>query len=82
MLHELLDIVFDIFYIALVAYVIMSWIPDLKNNKIFAKLDEIFSKILAPIRNAIPPIGGTFDISPIILFIALGLLKSILFKLI
>ena len=52
----------------------MSFIPEFRNNIIYSTLDKIFAYVLAPIRRVVPPIGGTLDISPIILMLLLGVL--------
>ena len=46
-----------------------------------AALDAIVEPMLAPIRKIIPPIGGTFDLSPIVLLIAISILESVLINL-
>lgn len=45
-------------------------------------LDSIVEPMLAPIRRFIPPLGGTFDISPIVLLIVIRILESVLVSLI
>ena len=69
---------FEIFQITLLVWVLMSWIPDFQKNIVYATLDRFFNAILAPIRKIIPPIGGTFDISPMILIFGLGLISRLL----
>ena len=44
-------------------------------------LDAIVEPMLAPIRKIIPPIGGTFDLSPIILLILISVLETVLINL-
>jgi YggT family protein len=56
----------------------MSWVPQLRESRFFQTLDGFFSYLLAPIRKIIPPIGGTIDISPIILMVGLSLLVNFL----
>ncbi|MDJ0626010.1 MAG: YggT family protein [Candidatus Caenarcaniphilales bacterium] len=67
----LISKVFDLFMFVLFAWVLMSWIPDLRKTSFFQSLDSFFGKMLAPIRQLVPPIGGTIDISPIILILLL-----------
>jgi YggT family protein len=80
MIKELIVNAFNIFQFVLLVWIVMSWIPDLRGNKLFAILDGFFDTLLSPIRRVIPPIGGTLDISPIILVIALQLLVNLLLK--
>jgi len=79
---ELIDIAFKIFELALLTWVVISWIPEWQRTPLYEKLTQFFDPMLAPIRRAIPPLGGAFDISPIILIIAAGLIKSLLLRMI
>ncbi len=45
-------------------------------------LDRIVGPMLAPIRRVVPPIGGTLDISPIILVLLIQLIQSILIQIV
>jgi YggT family protein len=45
-------------------------------------LDRIVGPILAPIRRFVPPIGGTIDISPIILLILIQIIEYVLVQII
>ncbi len=45
-------------------------------------LDRIVGPMLAPIRRRVPPIGGTLDISPIILWLLIQLAGYILIQIV
>jgi YggT family protein len=54
--------------------VLGSWVGS--DHKIFALADRFVDPVLKPIREHIPPVGG-FDISPLLLLVALRLLGSL-----
>ncbi len=64
----------DVYAWIVMAYCILSWIPDTGNatmrevKRFLARLVEPF---LAPFQKIIPPIGGMVDISPIVAFFVL-----------
>ena len=65
------------FQLILLARVIMSWIPNLDyNNPIARFLYQITEPVLAPIRNALPPLGG-IDLSPLVVFLAISVLMQL-----
>jgi len=72
----------QIYMYMIIAYVLMSWIPNLRESFIGELLGNLVEPYLAPFRKIIPPIGGMLDISPIIAifalrFVAIGLIAVI-----
>ena len=67
----------------MLAYILTSWVPQLKNNFIVEFLEAICEPYLKLFRKIIPPIG-MLDISPVAALIVLGvienLIKVLLFK--
>ena len=64
---ELLKAVIWILIIAVFLQAILSWIaPD---GPLSGLLNALTFRFLAPIRRAIPPIGGTLDLSPLIFIV-------------
>ncbi|RUS48419.1 YggT family protein [Cohnella sp. AR92] len=57
-------------------YVLMSWVPSVKDSFVGELLGKIVEPYLSVFRRFIPPIGGILDISPIIALIALDFLVS------
>ncbi|WP_369803523.1 YggT family protein [Cohnella sp. OV330] len=55
-------------------YVLMSWLPNVRQSYIGELLGKIVEPYLKPFRKIIPPIGGVLDISPIIAWYALKFL--------
>ncbi|OGI20361.1 MAG: hypothetical protein A3B68_02420 [Candidatus Melainabacteria bacterium RIFCSPHIGHO2_02_FULL_34_12] len=58
-------------------WVLLSWIPDVRFSGFYRFLDKLFIPFLEPFRRIIPPING-IDIAPILGFIALQLITSLL----
>ncbi|XID96116.1 YggT family protein [Paenibacillaceae bacterium WGS1546] len=56
----------------IIIYVLMSWLPAVKESYVGELLGKIVEPYLRPFRRLIPPIGGMLDISPIIAYFALG----------
>ena len=66
--------VLHIYQLILLARVLMSWIPNLdQNNPIARFLYQATEPVLAPIRSALPPMGG-IDLSPLIVFLGISLI--------
>ncbi len=65
------------YQLILLARVVMSWIPNLDyNNPIARFLYQVTEPVLAPIRNALPPLGG-IDLSPLVVFLAISVLMQL-----
>ncbi|MFP7732894.1 YggT family protein [Priestia aryabhattai] len=50
---------------ALIIYILMSWVPDVRASKFGQLLGSICEPYLEPFRKIIPPIG-MIDISPLV----------------
>ncbi len=79
MISYLLSLLVAIFNFVLFIYAVMSWFPALTSNNFYIELDKFFSKILDPIRKAVPLVAGKFDFSPIILIIILAIGTNLIF---
>jgi Predicted integral membrane protein len=71
-----------IYTFVIIAYVLLSWLPNARDSFIGDILGKLVEPYLSPFRRLIPPIGGMLDISPIIAifalqFIAMGLIAVI-----
>ncbi|MDA1353507.1 MAG: YggT family protein [bacterium] len=80
-LYFIADKIFQLLYIALMIRIVLSWIPHNPYNPLIEFIYKITAPILDPFRSLIPPIGG-FDLTPIFAFIAIGVVKNIVFMLI
>jgi len=72
----------SIYTFVIIAYVLLSWLPNARESFIGEFLGKIVEPYLSMFRRLIPPIGGMLDISPIVAifalqFIAAGLIAVI-----
>jgi YggT family protein len=81
-MYQIIDMIFTFFYLVLIARTLLSWIPHNPYHPIVTFIYTATDPILKPFQNIIPPIGGTLDISPILAFIALELIKKLIFSII
>ena len=68
----------NVYIIIILIRVILSWIRPNPYNPFVQVIYKLTEPVLAPIRRIVPPIGGTIDISPIILFFIIYVIMSIL----
>lgn len=71
-----------IYTFMIIGYVLMSWLPNLKESFIGELLGKFVEPYLSVFRRIIPPIGGVLDLSPILAvfalqFVAAGLVAVI-----
>ncbi len=76
-LGELINLVLNVFMISLLIQVVLSWINPHTSNPVTSLLYSLNEPVLKPVRRLIPPISG-FDLSPIIVFLSISLLKILL----
>jgi YggT family protein len=60
-----------IYRYVLIAYVLLSWLPNARESFIGEILAKLCEPYLSIFRRFIPPIGGMIDISPIVALLAL-----------
>lgn len=62
---------YQIYFYMILAYVLLSWLPNARASFIGVTLGKLVEPYLAIFRKFIPAIGGVVDISPIVAIIAL-----------
>ncbi|MFB9279981.1 YggT family protein [Cohnella cellulosilytica] len=67
-----ISILYRIYSYMIIIYVLMSWLPAVRESFVGELLGKLVEPYLKPFRRLIPPIGGMLDISPIIAYFALG----------
>jgi YggT family protein len=72
-----IDFLFTALSMAILARVLLSWVDPQAGNRVTQVLHEMTEPILGPIRSIVPSIG-MFDISPIIAFLLLNVLRTAL----
>lgn len=74
---ELLNQLINIFFYAIIALTILSWISPLVHSPLIEILVRICEPLIKPIRGLLPSISG-LDFSPLILIVSLKLLTMLL----
>lgn len=80
-LITIIDIAFEVYMALMVARILLSWVRHNPYQPVIRFIYETTEPVLGFFRKIIPPIG-VIDISPIAAFLALGLLRSIIIKII
>jgi uncharacterized protein YggT (Ycf19 family) len=70
-INSLIGTLIQIYTYLIIAYVLLSWLPNARESFIGELLGKIVEPYLSIFRKFIPPIGGMLDLSPIIALIAL-----------
>ncbi|MBX4149925.1 YggT family protein [Paenibacillus sp. FSL W7-1279] len=76
MTYEIISVVstlFRIYFYMILVYVLMSWLPNVRESFVGELLGKLVEPYLAPFRRFIPPIMGMIDISPIVALFVLQL---------
>ena len=69
----------DIYLIIIIIRVIFSWVSPRNPTNFHRIIYKVTEPVLEPIRKIIPPFGGAIDISPIIVFFIISVLKRFLY---
>ena len=67
----------DLYSLVVFVAVILSWISLDRRNPLVTITRGLTEPVLVPIRQVLPPMGG-LDLSPMVLLIALQILKGLL----
>ncbi len=73
---------FGILQIALIVRVISSWVRISEYSRWIRWTVPLTEWLLRPLRNLIPPLGGMIDLSPLVAFLLLAILRSVLLGLV
>ncbi len=73
LVDQLIGTLTTIYSYMIIIYVLMSWVPSVRESFVGEWLGKLVEPYLAPFRRFIPPIMGMIDISPIIALFALRL---------
>ncbi len=74
---ELLRLTINIFFWTILIQVVMSWVNPGSYNPVTGLLYSLNEPVLRPARRLLPPISG-FDLSPLVVMIALKLVEILL----
>jgi YggT family protein len=81
MVARLIYFVFNLYELGLIVYIICTWIAHPGAANIRRRLAGLYEPLLVPIRRVVPMIRlgySMLDLSPIILFLAVAVLRSLL----
>lgn len=73
---NLIWILYEIYFYMIIAYVLLSWLPNARQSFVGELLGKVTEPYLSIFRRFIPPIGGMIDVSPIVAIIALRFVAS------
>lgn len=74
---HILNILFQVYTVMLFARIIGSWVPELQQYRVFQFIAYYTDPYLNLFRRFIPPLG-MIDISPIVAFLFLSILKNVI----
>ena len=82
LLRELLCIVLQVYYIILIVRIVLSWVPSVPEpiRPIARAVRAVTDPLLIPLRGLLPSIrmgAMALDVSPILLFVAIVILQSL-----
>lgn len=76
-IHQAVEQLFNLIQLVLIVRILLSWFPNINWwDQPFKLLHDITEPILGPFRRIIPPIGG-LDLSPLVAFLVLGIVQSV-----
>ena len=77
MLHHIIDLCFQLYTVMLFVRILGSWVPEFQQYKIMQFIAFYTDPYLNLFRKIIPPLG-MIDISPIIAFFVLGIVRYLI----
>jgi YggT family protein len=80
-LYKLIDIFFKSLYYALMARVLMSWIPHNPYSKPIQILHSITDPLLRPFKDIVPSWRIGIDLAPLFAFFAIGIVRRLILQL-
>lgn len=75
-IYSIVELLFQIYFYMILVYVLMSWLPNVRESFIGELLGKMVEPYLSPFRRFIPPIMGMIDISPIVALFVLRLAQN------
>lgn len=74
---ELLQLLFNLYFVTILAQVILSWVSPGAYHPAVGLLHAINAPLMRPAQRLIPPLGG-LDLSPLVVLLALQFLQILL----
>lgn len=80
LVYKFVKYLFNFYEYSMLAYILTSWFPQIKNNFIVEFLEAICEPYLKIFRKIIPPFG-MLDISPIAALVVLSVIENLIIML-
>lgn len=80
MLILIIKAIFTIYTLMILARILGSWIPNAQGHPIMLFIGRFTDPYLNFFRKFIPPIGGVLDLSPLLAFLALQFVETLILK--
>lgn len=74
---ELIGLLLNVYMVSILIQIILSWVGPGGQNPLTGILYAINEPVMRPARKLLPPFSG-IDLSPILVFLAIGLLKILI----
>lgn len=76
--RKLLAVLINLYIFSILAQALLSWIGPRQYNPVAVILWRMNEPLLRPVRRVLPPLGGTIDLSPLVVIILLEALSIFL----
>lgn len=76
----IIKMLFQVYTLMLFVRIISSWVPEWRETKVVQFISFYTDPYLDLFRRVVPPLGG-IDFSPILAFIGLSIIESLLLRL-
>jgi len=74
---ELLALLINIYFFAVLANVILSWVAPGTRSPAAYLVYQILEPVMAPVRKVVPPLGG-LDFSPLVVILLISVMQDLL----
>lgn len=75
---SLLAYLIDIYTYVIIAAVVISWIPNLRENAIGQAIGAVTEPVFGVVRKVVPELGG-IDLSPLVVLFGLKMLRRLIY---
>jgi len=75
-LLNLLENLLELYTWVLLIRILLTWLSLNWREPPFSWLASVTDPLLDPLRRLIPPLGGVLDLSPLVVFLLLGMVKG------
>jgi YggT family protein len=79
-LYKILSFIFQGLNLALMARILISWVPHNPDHQLVSWLYNVTDPLLQPFRDIIPTARFGIDLSPIFAFLVLGMLQKLIYS--